>query len=353
MFNLRYSFASFKNKVFFDDFNSALKKQGRAFPPVYVLWDCSRNCNLHCVHCGATKEKYSKEISSEEIKKVIDELSALKVRFFAVTGGEPLLRKDLLEILFYAHEKGIKTGIASNGYLIDRKTAEQIKLAGVSSIQISLDGAMHSHNRIRGNNESFQRAVNSIKFLKEAGIPVVSVATTVTPANLNELPELMDILTDLNVRLWRLCVVMPIGRAEDLDFSLSSAQLKQFFCFVKSNKSKIEIKIGENLPFLADFEKQLRKKPLLCPVGFTACCIGVDGNVRGCPEQPDTEENREGSVLKKSFAEIWKNGFKKYRSREILFKDKKCAECKKKLDCFGGCWVMRRNNQHCIYTLLE
>ena len=78
--------------------------------------------------------------------------------------------------------------------------------------------------------------------------------------------------------------------------------------------------------FLARFEKKIRSEPCVCPVGFSACCLGVDGNVRGCPEMPDKPENREGSVLEKPFAEIWNNGFKKYRRREAL-KNGDCARC--------------------------
>jgi len=352
MFNLKYNLTKFRNNIFFDDFNSTLEKENKIYPPTYVLWDCSRKCMLNCIHCGATKEKYSKELTTEQIKKVIDELAEIKVRFFAVTGGEPLLRKDMLDILSYASKKGIKTGIATNGFLIDKEMANRIKEAHISSIQISLDGTEETHNKIRQNAESYQRAINAIRFLKELKIPIVSVATTVTPMNLDEMNSLRDVLVDLNVKLWRIGIVMPIGRAEKNDLLLSPDQLKGLFEFVKNNRKRIEIKIGENLPFLGSYEKKIRKEPLVCPLGFTACCIGVDGNIRGCPEQPDIEENREGSILEKPFLEIWKNGFKRYRNRELIKKDSKCADCKDKNSCYGGCWVMRKGNTHCIYDLL-
>jgi radical SAM protein with 4Fe4S-binding SPASM domain len=110
--------------------------------------------------------------------------------------------------------------------------------------------------------------------------------------------------------------------------------------------------VCENLTFLGEYERKIRNQPLVCPVGFTACCIGVSGYVRGCPEQPDTSEFREGSLFEKSFEQIWKTGFERYRDRSLLKDDARCAKCKNRDDCFGGCWVMRQGGVQCIYDLL-
>ncbi len=351
MLNIRYNLSKLRNRFFFNDFNYYLKK-GKVFPPYYVLWDCSRKCNLHCAHCGAVKEKYDKELTTEQIKGLIDQLARIKLRFFAATGGEPLLRKDILEVMKYATDKGINTGLATNGFFIDEKKAKEIKEAGILSIQISLDGTENTHNKIRCNDLSFQNANKAIKLLLEQKIKMVSVATTVTPMNINDLKELKKILIDLGVKTWRICIIMPIGRSERKQLLLDPKQLRELFEFVLSNKEDIKIQIGENLPFLAEYETKIRKSPLVCPVGFTACCIGVDGNVRGCPEMPDTEKFREGSVLEKPFIDIWRDGFKRYRNREAIKTDKKCVDCKNREDCFGGCFVMKEGDIQCIYDLL-
>jgi radical SAM protein with 4Fe4S-binding SPASM domain len=253
----------------------------------------------------------------------------------------------------YAKEKNLKTGFATNGYFINKEIAKKIKKADIDSIQVSLDGLEKTHNKIRGNSLSFERAINSIIFLQEQKIKIVSVATTLTPLNFHELKDLKKLLLDLKVKTWRICVIMPIGRAEKTKLMLNSFQLKELLEFVSLNKTNIKIQIGENLPFLADYEKKIRKAPLVCPVGFTACCIGVNGFVRGCPEMPDNKEFREGSILEKPFLDIWKNNFKKYRNREALKTDKKCINCNNKEDCYGGCWVMRQGNTQCIYELLK
>jgi radical SAM protein with 4Fe4S-binding SPASM domain len=342
--------------IFFrKQFYNRTKKGKKVRPPKFIAWDCTRRCNLHCEHCGASKESYNEELSTDEIKKVIDDISKIKGCYFGATGGEPLLRRDILEVLSYAKSKGLRTSFASNGFLIDKKKAVDIKMAKVDSIQISLDGLKETHNKIRNNQSSFSNVVRAIKNLQEIKVPILSVATTLTSHNFNELEKIHNLLIELNVKMWRICVVMPIGRAEDSGkLLLNSDQLKSLFDFIKrENNKKMYIYVGENLPFLGDQEEAVRDEPALCPVGITACCIGVNGNIRGCPEMPDTPEFTEGNIKKKSILEIWQKGFKKYRLNEIINNDEKCRSCKDKLKCYGGCSVMRTKGNHCIYDLLN
>jgi radical SAM protein with 4Fe4S-binding SPASM domain len=353
MLNLKYAFAKLRTDYYLSGISDRYKRKKPIPPPRYVIWDCTRRCNLHCVHCGASKEVYPDELTTGQILRVVDELAALEVDMFAITGGEPLLRKDLLRVLAHAQQRGLKSGIATNGFLIGEPMAEQIGDAGVHSVQISLDGLETTHNAIRNHAESFGRAVRAIELLLDRRIPLVSVATTVTPRNAPELPALGAFLSDLGVRMWRLTVVMPIGRAQGTDLVLSGEQLVSLFEFVRGNDGKdMHIYLGENLPFLGDWERRIRSAPLICPIGFTACCIGVDGRVRGCPEQPDIAENREGSVLERPFSDIWQNGFGRYRNREVFAIDEVCDACQAKFDCYGGCWVMREGDNHCILRLL-
>ena len=353
MTNLRYEFAKLKTDFYLGGIQDRYRAGRPIPPPGYVIWDCTRRCNLNCLHCGAVKEKYAHELSTEQIKGFLDQIAVMKVSMFAVTGGEPLMRRDLAEVLFHAHSLGLKTGIATNGFLVDKGATEWIKAARIHSIQVSLDGLEATHNRIRGNEQSFNRAVRAIQLLNRLKVPLVSVATTVTRNNLPEIDELRKLLLRLGVRLWRLAVVMPIGRAHGSNLYPDMDQITWLFKYIKQHDSReLHIYFGENLTFLGNWERKVRNGPAICPIGFTACCIGVDGNVRGCPEQADTVENREGFFLDTSFQEIWQKGFGRYRNREILSTDPKCTLCKSRNDCFGGCWVMRTEGQHCIYDML-
>ncbi len=351
--NLRYELARLGTDYYLSGVSVAYQ-QGKAVPPPrYVLWDCTRRCNLHCLHCGATGESYAEELTTAQICSVVEQLAALRVEMFAVTGGEPLLRPDLLEVLSYAGQRGMKTGIATNGFLLNAKMAQRMATARVHSVQVSLDGLEDLHTAIRGHSGSFVRAVNAVQSLQQAGVPLLSVATTVTPYNLEALGALYSRLEMLRVKMWRLSVIMPIGRALENPGELTPAQLIALLEFIKTHDSpRLRVYLAENLPYLGPWEKRLRHAPLICPVGFTACCIGVDGHVRGCPELDDTEENREGSILEQPFAQIWQQGFGRYRERRILMEDRACTTCKDRRLCWGGCWVMRSGGRQCIYPAL-
>jgi radical SAM protein with 4Fe4S-binding SPASM domain len=354
MSNLLYEFAKLRTDYYLGGIQDSYRAGRPIPPPSYMIWDSTRHCNLSCVHCGAVKEKYDRELSTEQIKSYLDQFAALRVGMFAVTGGEPLLRKDLSEVLFHAWQRGLKTGIATNGFLVDQAAGEWLKTSHVHSVQVSLDGLEATHNRIRGNDQSFTRAIQAIELLKRLKIPLVSVATTVTIYNFPDIDEIRQLLIHLGVRLWRLAVVMPIGRAHQSNIYPDTDKLAWLLKYVKEHNSrKLHIYLGENLTFLGEWERQVRNGPMICPIGFTACCIGVDGNVRGCPEQMDTIENQEGSLLQTSFQKIWQEGFRRYRNREILVTDYKCANCGSKNECYGGCWVMRTERQQCIYELLH
>ena len=166
--------------------------------------------------------------------------------------------------------------------------------------------------------------------------------------------RLRDFLINLEVKQWRISVIMPIGRSEQpAPFLLNNTQLTTLFSFAEQHQKSLTILIAENLPFLGSFEERIRREPFLCPVGITACCIGVDGNVRGCAEQPDRPEFFEGNVKNRSIIDIWQDGFKKYRLNETILKDKRCSQCRDRYHCYGGCHVMRLGNIQCIYDLMK
>ena len=148
--NLKYKLTKLRDNIFFSDFNYYLTK-GKVFPPSYVLWDCSRRCNLNCAHCGAVKEKYEKELTTDEIKKLVDQLAKMKVRFFAATGGEPLLRKDILEVMKYAKNKGIKTYIVpSSKCVLDLSTTgdNPQNLKNIKSVVSSFSSIRSTNNLV-------------------------------------------------------------------------------------------------------------------------------------------------------------------------------------------------------------
>lgn len=347
-----YLLNKFKQKILFYNLD-ILYKLGNFPAPKYVVWDISRNCNLNCLHCGAKKKKYSKELTTPEIKNIVDQLSENQVEYFTVTGGEPLLRTDVLDILDYARKLGLKTGLATNGYYLDKKVAKEINDKGIGTVQVSIDGDEETHNQIRRNTDAYRRAVDAVKNLKKYPNIQVTISTVISPININKLEKIKDLAKSLGVEIWKITTIMPIGNAEKKNLYLNKRQFEELMSFIEKNSKNIHIEVGENMGFLGKWDKKVRQSPFYCPVGLLACCIGVDGIVRGCPEQPDTKEFQEGSALDKPLIEIWNNGFRMYRERAALKTDEKCRKCKEATRCYGGCWVMRKNKTNCTQEIYE
>lgn len=345
---IHYHNSSLRLELFRKRFELAGLRSGRYPPPSYVLWDCTRRCNLSCLHCGAAKEHYDNELTTAQMKTLIEELAHLRVHTFAVTGGEPLLRRDLIELLTHASRLGMKTGVATNGFVLDLNKARELKDAGVSSIQISLDGDKNTHNHIRQNPLAYERALQALRNCRAAGIRMITVSSVISSLNLDKLDQLKQILVQEGIDLWKIIPLMPIGRAEKTDLQIESEALEHLLAFIERSRSDIPILIGENLTYLGKDEVRYRNKVTYCPVGLSACCIGVDGKIRGCPEMPDDPQFLEGNILQQSFDDIWQNGFTAYRNQTLLEHDPLCNICSLWKKCRGGCWVMRLGEVHCI-----
>lgn len=326
------------------------QKEKKIPSPDMVTWDSTRECNLNCEHCGATEENYEDRLDTEEVKEFINTMSEIGSGFLSITGGEPLLREDIFRILEHAESKNVKTGLATNGFFVDQETADKLQNK-VHSVQISLDGKKETHNSIKNNDLSFQKATEALELLKERKIPVLMASTTVTKTNIDELEDIKKHLIELEIKNWRINPLMPIGRGKDEQLFPDKDHFRKLFEFIE-NTDSVNIKIGENLPYLGEKEENIRNRPNLCPVGINACCIGVEGNVRGCPEMPDTEKFIEGNIREESFKNIWQKRFEKYRTNKILKEDSRCSKCDEKYNCYGGCWVMRQAKYQCIRDLI-
>ncbi len=349
MLDFTYLCSKLRLKSFYKSFSLGYSL-GQVPPPKFVVWDCTRRCNLDCKHCGAKKESYEKELSTSEVKEIISELANYNVEYFTVTGGEPLVRKDLLEIFAFAKSQGLKTGLATNGFFIDDKNCKDI-VSVFDSVQISIDGREKTHNEIRDNPLAFQKAVGAIKLLKRNKCKQISVSSVISPINLIDFEYLADLMHEIEIDFWKVVSVMPIGKVKNCKSLYLSKEdfiklLRLTEKYREKNKGKLRIEFGENLGYLGKYDKKVREEPFFCPVGFLACCIGVDGSVRGCPEQPDISLFQEGNVLKTSLQEIWERGFKKYRDLDF-HEEAECGECKFRDDCRGGCRVMRLDKINC------
>lgn len=142
--------------------------------PFLVSYAVTRECNLKCKHCysDALEGRAADELSTEEAKRVLDEVAGWGVKLLILDGGEPLCRKDFFDLISYASSKGLRVVIGSNGTLIDYETAIKLRKSGVQAVAISIDGAQReTHDQFRGVEGSFNKAMEGVKACREAGLP--------------------------------------------------------------------------------------------------------------------------------------------------------------------------------------
>jgi len=182
-----------------------------------VVWNVTRRCNLRCVHCyaHATESSTEDELSTEEGRTLIDDLSAFGVPVLLFSGGEPLVRKDLPELASYAVSKGMRAVISTNGTLITPSTAQTLKEIGLSYVGISLDGMEEVNDRFRGVKGAFSKAMEGIENCKAAGIKV-GLRFTISKTNAAEIPGIFDLLEEKEIP--RVCFyhLVYAGRGTDL-----------------------------------------------------------------------------------------------------------------------------------------
>jgi 12,18-didecarboxysiroheme deacetylase len=165
-----------------------------------VVWNVTRACNLKCVHCyaHATDDATSNELSTDEGRRMIDDLAEFGVPVLLFSGGEPLVRKDLPDLAAYAVEKGMRAVISTNGTLIGRETAQTLKKIGLSYVGISLDGLEPVNDHFRGVKGAFAKAMKGIRNCQEAGIKV-GLRFTINKQNVQEIGGIFDLLEEMEI----------------------------------------------------------------------------------------------------------------------------------------------------------
>jgi len=315
-----------------------------------VVWNMTRRCNLKCVHCYSASADidYPDELTTDEGKKLIDDLAAFGAPVILFSGGEPLLRPDLLKLAQYATDKGMRAVISTNGTLITREIAAKLKTIGLSYMGVSLDGLEKTHDRFRGTKGAFEKAMEGIRNCRDAGIKV-GIRFTVNKRNLADVPAMFDLLKKENIE--RLCFyhLVYTGRGsklreEDLTheetralLDLIAARTKEMFdeglapeILTVDNHADgpyLYLKMKKENPARAKEVLELLEMNEGNSTGHGIGCVSWDGEVY--PDQ--FWRNRSlGNVRQKPFSKIWTD-----EKNEFLMKlkDKKkhlqgrCAAC--------------------------
>ena len=330
----------------------------RIKPPYRALWEITWRCDLRCEHClveGGTPA--TEELSTEQALKLADDLAELGVSAVSLTGGEPFLRKDWRQIAARVRSHGMLLRFSANGHLLDEDRIKALVDLDTESFSVSLDGIKATHDTIRHGPEgtrgtsSFDRVLAAIDLLSATPI-LVSVRTTVTKQNIDELPALHAILKKHRVQRWILQLGHRTGRlaAKGLCDPIEPAQLHQISEFVVENSSDpvLQPRAFNNIGYLGRTEPVLRKsgRPTKNPI-WRGCQCGVntlgiepDGGIKGCANQVG-EPFVVGNVLRESLAEIWQDRKRwHWVNPQPEQMTGECAGCALAKICGAGCTVL-------------
>ena len=316
-----------------------------------VAWETTRNCNLSCVHCraAATQGPYEGELDTETSLRLLDQIAEVGQAIVILTGGEPLLRPDIFELAAYGTKKGLRMVMAPNGTLVDAAAAGKMAESGIRRISISLDGASKEvHDKFRGVDGAFEGAIRGIRAARDAGIEF-QVNTTITQANLEEIPRIQQLAVDLGAAAHHIFLLVPTGRGKYiLDQSITAEQYEKTLNWFYDQRDKTPLQLKATCA--PHYYRILRQRARADGKTVTFETHGLDAVTRGClggtgfcfishrgVVQPCGFLNVPcGDVTRQSFAEIWKNSevFLALRNLENL--KGKCGKCEYKRVC-GGC----------------
>ncbi|MBI1734111.1 MAG: radical SAM protein [Candidatus Rokubacteria bacterium] len=346
-----------------------------------VSWNLTQRCNLECAHCylsafaGADTRG---ELSTDECRRVIDEIALVNPNVFLIlTGGEPLLRRDLFDVAGYATEKRFTVVFGTNGVLLREREARLMRERGVLGASISLDSTDRArHDRFRHQPGAWDGAVRATKVLSDAGLDF-SLHMSVTDWNVGEVPAMIDLAKELGARVLNFFFLVRTGRGRDLT-DIDAAAYERMLTYLANTQgvgqgppSFVKRMLGLGGPATeaaapAGFEDPwstpvgradgllIRAKcaphfrriiyqlnpdsPLLrnyahgsCPAGKYYCRITPDGDVTPCPYMPVSAGNLRAS----SFADLWRDAavFDDLREPEL---GGRCGRCEFSKIC-GGC----------------
>jgi len=321
----------FKKKIALKLFRQYRKNETKLHRLNYLMWECTLRCNLSCRHCGSDckKDATIKDMPAENFLNALDQVSDIvdpNNTMIVITGGEPLVRKDLERVGLSLYHRGFPWGIVTNGMLLNQQRLHSLLKSGLRAVTVSLDGLEDSHNWLRGVNQSYRHALNAIRLLSDVTDLRYDVVTCVNQRNYGELEKLRDLLIENGVKEWRVFTIFPIGRAETEDeLQLMPDEFRGLFDFIRATRKEKRIKLSYGCEgFLGNYEGEVRDDFFFCHAGINIASILADGSISACPSL--RENFIQGSIYKDNLADVWENRYQVFRDRSWT-KTGLCADC--------------------------
>ena len=334
-------------------FRAYRQNEAKIHPLKFILWETTLRCNLNCLHCGSDckRDDITPDMPVDVFLSAIDQLKSIvkpNSTTIIFTGGEVLVRKDIEKCGLELYQRGFPWGIVTNGYLLDKNRLHSLLEAGIHGLTLSLDGFEEDHNWLRGNKNSFEKAVNAIDLLVKTPDLPFDVVTTVNQRNIGKLNDFKDYLVLKGIKNWRIFTIFPIGRAANHpELQLNPAQFKWVFDFIAETRKENKIHLSYGCEgFLGNYEMEVRDRFFFCHSGIHTASILADGSITGCPNLRSNFV--QGNIYKDNFAGIWENQFQSMRNREWM-KTGICKDCSSWRYCQGNGLHLRNPDDNSLY----
>ena len=330
------------------DFNQA---------PLLVIWETTRSCELACQHCRASAEnrRDPRELSTAEGKKLIDDVKAMGTPLIIFTGGDPLQRDDLEELIRHAKVIGLRAGsIPATTNRLTRERVQSLKDAGLDQMAVSLDGPNAArHDAFRRVEGSFAKAMQAAAWAKEVGIPL-QVNSCFGAWNVHEFDEMVALVESLGIVFWEVFFLVPTGRGSDLK-SCTPAQYEELFgkLYALSKRAPFIVKVTEAQHYKRYMAQRAAEGrvsgvaaghpgPKGHPAGIAAskpvnsgngfCFVDHIGNVQPSGFLPITC----GNVRETSVIDVYRNSPVFLELRDVKRLKGRCGVCEFRAVCGGG-----------------
>ncbi|MCX7927049.1 MAG: radical SAM protein [Candidatus Omnitrophica bacterium] len=302
-----------------------------------ISWNTTRACNLACEHCyrdAGAKDK--EELNTKEALQLLSEIANSGFRILILSGGEPLLRKDIYELIYQTTQLGMRAVLGTNGTLFNEEIVRKLKKAGLARVGISLDSTdAQIHNRFRRHKNAWQKTVQAMRICKQEGLDF-QVHTTVTQRNFKEVANITDFVMQLGASAHHIFFLVPTGRGKEIsDVFLTNLQIKEVLVAVLNKQKDIPMELKpvcapQFIPLAKQFNLAIRFTRG-CLAGISYCCILPNGDVHPCPYLP----LKVGNVRDQKFSQLWKENQVFLRLRSYAYHGR-CGSCKESTSC-GGC----------------
>lgn len=302
-----------------------------------ISWNTTRACNLRCIHCyrdaGAADRG---ELTTAEGRTLLAQIARAGFKIMIFSGGEPLIREDIFELIACAKTLGMRPVLGTNGMLITSAVARALKEAGAACAGISLDSRDRDrHDRFRGHAGAWEETMRGIAACREAGLPF-QIHTTVMTWNESEITSITDLAVELGAVAHHIFFLVPTGRARDIeDTTLKTAQYEALLERILDKQAQVPIELKPTCA--PQFMRIARQKGIPmrfskgCLAGTSYCVILPSGDVHPCPYLPLSA----GNVREQPFDAIWRDSALLQDFRRLPLKGG-CGSCSC-ADICGGC----------------